>query len=374
MSSNPTYQTVTEISQIIKSIIEESFYDLRIKGEISNLTKASSGHIYMSLKDNNAVIDAICWKGTPLNIPPENGMEVICTGYITTYPNRSKYQLIIKEFAVYGVGSLMKILEERKKKLAQEGIFNDIRKQAMPSYPKTIGIITSISGAVLHDMINRLKGRMSARIIVSPTSIQGNNTIKEVTYSINLLNNLEPCDKPEVIIIARGGGSIEDLWNFNSEEIVRAIANSSIPVISAIGHETDTTLTDYVADKYVPTPTAAIEEILPLLSTMKSNIFLLKQNINKSYLNITNMKLYRITELYKTLGNPRKIIDQHNVTIMNIMHQIKTTTKSQLALKNLQLRSLKINNSHYIIKMQEKYIELLFKYIKKCINSYKKIP
>lgn len=258
--------TVTELSFALKKTIESTFGAVRLRGEISSFKHHSSGHAYFCLKDEESVIDAICWRGTlsGLSIRPTDGLEVICHGRITTYGARSKYQIIIESMELAGVGALLKLLQERKEKLMKEGLFELSRKKPLPFLPKKIGIVTSPTGAVIQDILHRLKERFPCQVIVWPVAVQGPTAAQEVTQAILGFNALPQAQKPDLLIVARGGGSLEDLWSFNEENVVRAAAESLIPLISAIGHETDTTLIDFASDRRAPTPTAAAEMATPV--------------------------------------------------------------------------------------------------------------
>ncbi len=266
----PIY-SVSEISNVIKNTIESDFSHVRVRGEVSGSKKATSGHIYFSLKDESFVLDSICWRGTAskLKILPDDGLEIVAMGRLTTYGARSKYQLIVDSIELAGEGALLKLLEERKEKLKKEGVFDQSKKKTLPFLPETIGVVTSPTGAVFRDIIHRLKARFGRHIILWPVPVQGQNAAKNIVEAINGFNSLEPqknIPTPDIIIIARGGGSLEDLWPFNEETIVRAVAASVIPIISAIGHEVDMTLIDYVSDVRAPTPSAAAEIAVPVRS------------------------------------------------------------------------------------------------------------
>jgi exodeoxyribonuclease VII large subunit len=257
--------TVTMLSALIKRSVEQSFRGVRLKAEVSALKVHSSGHIYFTLKDSGSVIDAICWKGVAQKqkIKLEDGMEIRCVGQVTTYPMRSKYQFVVEQFELAGIGELLKILEERKKRLAEEGLFDPAKKKPLPLLPKLIGIITSPTGAVIKDMLHRIRQRFPRDVLLWPVLVQGNEAAEQVATAIRGMNALPSDRRPDVLIVARGGGSFEDLMPFNEEIIVRAVADSEIPVVSAVGHETDTTLIDYAADLRAPTPTAAAEFVVP---------------------------------------------------------------------------------------------------------------
>jgi exodeoxyribonuclease VII large subunit len=261
--------TVSEISSALKKRVEEDFSFVRIRGEVSQVKWHSSGHLYLSLKDENAVLAAVCWKGIAnrLRIKPEEGMEVVAEGRLTTYPMQSKYQLVIEQVSLAGVGALLKMLEERKKKLAAEGLFDSSRKKPLPYLPQVIGVITSPTGAVIRDILHRIAERFPRRVLLWPVAVQGEAAAMQIASAIAGFNAIEPGGKipcPDVLIVARGGGSLEDLMAFNEEVVVRAAAASRIPLISAVGHETDTTLIDFASDKRAPTPTAAAEMAVPV--------------------------------------------------------------------------------------------------------------
>ncbi len=256
--------SVTEISNILKRKVELEFSQVRVRGEISGLKIAPSGHIYFSIKDNEAVMAAICWRGvaSKLSIKLEEGMEIICIGSITTYPMQSKYQIIVNQFQISGEGALMALLLKRKEQLAKEGLFDLAKKKKLPFLPSKIGIVTSPTGAVIRDMIHRLSDRMPVHVLLWPVLVQGDQAASQIASAIDGFNQM--ASPPDLIIVARGGGSIEDLWAFNEEIVVRAAYNSKIPLISAVGHETDTTLIDYASDLRAPTPSAAAEMAVPV--------------------------------------------------------------------------------------------------------------
>ncbi len=262
--------SVSELSAALKRTVEEAFPYVRLRGEVSGYRGPhSSGHVYFSLKDEGARIEAVIWKGVfgRIRFKPEDGLEVIATGKITTYPGSSKYQIVIDGLEPAGVGALMALLEERKKKLQAEGLFDEERKQPLPYLPRVIGVITSPTGAVIRDILHRLSDRFPRHVLVWPVRVQGEACAPEVAAAIAGFNALKPggpIPRPDVLIVARGGGSLEDLWGFNEEIVARAVAASKIPLVSAVGHETDFTLIDLVADRRAPTPTAAAEMIVPV--------------------------------------------------------------------------------------------------------------
>lgn len=263
--NQPEY-TVSEISGAIKGTIEKAFGYVRVRGEISQ-PKLVSSNMYLTLKDAGGALSAICFKGkvSSLKIKVEEGLEVIATGKLTTYAGQSKYQLIIDSIEVAGAGALMALLEKRKKEMQAKGLFDQSRKKQLPFMPKRIGVVTSPTGAVIRDILHRIEERFPTHILVWPVKVQGQGAHLEIAAAIKGFNELPPNLRPDLLIVARGGGSLEDLWCFNEEEVVYAVSESKIPVISAVGHETDTTLIDFVSDKRAPTPTAAAEFAVPVL-------------------------------------------------------------------------------------------------------------
>ena len=270
--------TVSELSSALKRTVEDNYGYVRVRGEVSGYKGPhSSGHCYFALKDEGAKIDAVVWKMTfaRMKVKPEEGLEVIVTGRLTTYPSRSSYQIVVETLEPAGVGALMALLEERKKKLAAEGLFDPARKQLLPFLPEVIGVVTSPTGAVIRDILHRLADRFPRRVIVWPVKVQGDGSAEQVAAAINGFNALPEggrIPRPDLIIVARGGGSLEDLWSFNEEIVVRAAADSMIPLISAVGHETDVTLIDFASDKRAPTPTAAAEMAVPVRADLIADL------------------------------------------------------------------------------------------------------
>jgi len=260
--------TVSELSGALKRTIENAFGQVRVRGEISGFKRHASGHCYFTLKDENACIDAVIWRTSAgaLAFRPEDGAEVIASGKLTTYPGRSKYQIVVERMELAGEGALLALLEKRRKALAAEGLFDASRKRKLPFLPRVIGVVTSPTGAVIRDILHRLEDRCPTHVIVWPVPVQGEGAAAKIAAAIRGFSSLEP--KPDLLIVARGGGSIEDLWPFNEEEVVRAAAENPIPLISAVGHETDTTLIDHAADFRAPTPTAAAEIAVPVRSEL----------------------------------------------------------------------------------------------------------
>ena len=269
--------SVTQLSAAIKRTVEQGFSHIRVRGEISGFKRAASGHIYFALKDADAVLDAVMWKGQAIRIPfrAEDGLDVIATGRVTTYPGRSKYQIVVESLELAGEGALLALLEKTKARLGAEGLFDAERKKRLPYLPRVIGVVTSPTGAVIRDILHRLEDRMPTHVLVWPVLVQGQGAAEQVASAIrgfDALNADGPIPRPDLMIVARGGGSIEDLWAFNEEVVVRAVADCRIPLISAVGHETDTTLIDFVSDQRAPTPTAAAEMAVPVRADLEAEL------------------------------------------------------------------------------------------------------
>ncbi len=312
-TNNPVY-SVSEFSHVIKKLVETNFSYVRIRGEISRPSFPGSGHVYFTLKDTDGTIAAIIWKYTlpRLSIKPEEGIEVICTGKVTTFAGQSKYQIIVESMEVAGEGALLKMLEDRRKKLLKEGLFNQEFKKPIPYLPKIIGVITSPSGAVIRDILHRLSDRFPSYVYLWPVAVQGEGAAKQISNAIDKFNQLTDettIKKPDLLIVARGGGSLEDLWSFNEEIVVRSVFKSSIPVISAVGHETDTTLIDFVSDLRAPTPSAAAEKAVPVRNELIARIDELNFRFKTSFNNKLNNNKDRLNSLIKLLGKPDQIFD-----------------------------------------------------------------
>lgn len=310
--SNVPVFSVGELSQALKLTVEESFSFVRVRGEVSGFKRAASGHLYFTLKDADAVLDAVCWKGSALRlaVAPEDGLEVIATGRLTTYPGRSKYQMVVESLELAGEGALLKLLEERRRKLAAEGLFDPARKKEIPFLPTVIGVVTSPTGAVIRDILHRLADRFPCRVLVWPVLVQGEQAAAQVAAAVRGFDSLPESLRPDLVIVARGGGSLEDLWAFNEEIVVRAVADCSIPVISAVGHETDTTLIDFAADLRAPTPTAAAEMAVPvrveLLAQVRDDGLRLDRALNRRL----NEFGLRLEALARGLPKPQRLVEE----------------------------------------------------------------
>lgn len=306
--------TVSELSGAIKRVIEGEFANVRIKAEIGRVSVPRSGHIYLDLKDDRSVISAVIWKGVAnkLSVRPEEGMEVIATGRVTTFAGQSKYQIIIEDIKPAGMGALMAMLEKRKKMLEAEGLFDPARKRPLPYLPEIIGVVTSPSGAVIRDILHRLRDRFPRKVLIWPVAVQGDKCAPEVARAIEGFNQLSPggaLPRPDLLIVARGGGSIEDLWGFNEEIVARATAGSDIPLISAVGHETDTTLIDFVSDKRAPTPTAAAELAVPVRMELLAWTDQQGARLNRTALQAINQRSQRLRDLGRAMPRPDSLLD-----------------------------------------------------------------
>ncbi len=304
--------SVSEIAHALKRTVEDAFGHVRVRGEISGLKVAASGHVYLCLKDESAVLDGVMWKGpaNALRFRPEDGLEVIATGKLTTYPGRSKYQIVIERMEPAGAGALMALLEQRKAKLAAEGLFATERKKPLPFLPTVIGVVTSPTGAVIRDILHRLSDRFPRHVLVWPVLVQGEGAAEQVARAVRGFNTLTPggpIPRPDLIIVARGGGSIEDLWAFNEEAVVRAVAESAIPTISAVGHETDTTLCDFAADRRAPTPTAAAEIAVPVRDDLVYTVGTLGLRLDRAQSKDIAAMTERVQAVACRLPSPREL-------------------------------------------------------------------
>jgi len=307
-ASNVPEYSVSELSRALKRTVEDTYGYVRVRGELGRVLVAKSGHLYTDLKDERSVIASVMWKGgvSRLNFKPEEGLEVIVEGKLSTYPGRSQYQLIIERMAPAGVGALMALLEERKKKLGAEGLFADDRKRKLPFLPEVIGVVTSPTGAVIRDILHRIKDRFPRHVLVAPVLVQGDKAAEQIAAAITGFNAMRPgglAPRPDVLIVARGGGSIEDLWAFNEEIVVRAAAASDIPLISAVGHETDWTLIDLAADVRAPTPTGAAEMVVPVRAELVARVSTLRGRLITTMSRI--LERVRVDVLAAARGLPR---------------------------------------------------------------------
>lgn len=305
--------SVTELSAQLKRTVEDRFGHVRLRGEISGYKRAASGHVYLSLKDENARIDGIIWKGVAgrLGFVPQDGIEVIATGKLTTYPGRSSYQIVIERLELAGEGALMQLLERLKRQLASEGLFAPERKKKLPYLPRVIGVVTSPTGAVIRDILHRLADRCPTRVLLWPVLVQGEGAAAQVANAVRGFGAMQPggaIPRPDLVIVARGGGSIEDLWAFNEEIVVRAVAECPIPIISAVGHETDTTLCDYAADVRAPTPTAAAEIAVPVRAELMAGLTELGLRATRATQRAVQHRRERLSMTARLLPSPENLL------------------------------------------------------------------
>ncbi len=400
--------SVTEISQTIKNLVETAFNKVKIRGEISSCKRADSGHYYLALKDENTKIDAVVWKGVAANLKtkPEDGLEVIITGRITTFPGKSSYQVVIEQMEVAGLGALLKLLEERKKKFEAEGLFDQKYKKKIPYLPQTIGVITSQSGAVIRDIIHRISDRFPSHILLWPTPVQGEGAAEKIAAAIEGFNSLPKketksqleekyqvefgfseadgsktrsteaectqlvhehsstgfCNqmpnktklyKPDVLIIARGGGSLEDLWCFNEEVVIRAVFKSQIPIISAVGHETDTMLIDYVSDLRAPTPTGAAEFAVPVKAELEASLATTQSRMKSSINRYFEIRKNKLEGLSRGIPNLSKILLEAEQKLDDKLERLKLSFKNLLQNKHNYLEKIPLK-PFYILNIFEK--------------------
>ena len=360
--NQPVY-TVSEVSSSIKRTVEDRFGVVRIRGEISGWKQATSGHVYFRLKDDNAVIDSVCWRGTAskLSFKPEDGLEVVCNGKITTYPGKSSYQIVVDSMEPAGVGALMALLEKRRKMLEEEGLFDPKRKKPLPFLPRVVGVITSPTGAVIRDILHRIADRFPVHVIVWPVAVQGEGSAEQIAAAIKGFNSLlspelspdnsmgersglarstdlaSTIPTPDVLIVARGGGSIEDLWAFNEEVVLRAAAASRIPLISAVGHETDTTLIDFVSDMRAPTPTAAAEMAVPVRQDLWLACKQLDTRLHAAVMRLLSQRQDMLEGLSRGLPKPAQLLQVASQRLDDWSERLHTSLPMLIARKEQQL-------------------------------------
>lgn len=334
--------TVTEISGAVKRMIEGEFSHVRIRGEVGRVSRPRSGHIYLDLKDDRSVLAAVVWKGVAARLPaqPEEGMEVVAVGKLTTFGGQSKYQMVIEDIRPAGVGALMAMLEKRKAALMAEGLFDGSRKKELPYLPEVIGVITSPSGAVIRDILHRLRDRFPRKVLIWPVVVQGEQCAPQVAAAIEGFNALTPggaIPRPDLLIVARGGGSIEDLWGFNEEIVARAVAASEIPLISAVGHETDTTLIDFVSDKRAPTPTAAAELAVPVRSELLAWAQNQEARLVRAATQGVAQRQQRLRDLGRALPRPATLVANATQRLDFWGEKLPSALRTAAALKRVRL-------------------------------------
>jgi exodeoxyribonuclease VII large subunit len=339
-TSNLPELSVTELSMALKRTIETAYDHVRVRGELGRVTIARSGHMYADLKDDKAVLNTIMWKGqvSKLSFRPEEGLEVIATGRLSTYPGRSNYQLIADNLRPAGVGALMALLEERKKKLAAEGLFDERHKKKLPFLPGTIGVVTSPTGAVIRDILHRIQDRFPARVILWPALVQGDTAAGQIVAAIRGFNAMQGSGRPDVLIVGRGGGSIEDLWPFNEEEVVRAAFESEIPLISAVGHETDTTLIDFVSDARAPTPTGAAEIAVPVRAELQLQLDDINQRLKRALVRYIRRGAERIAAT--RLPPPERLLEAKRQRFDTVGDRLPRALRTQVERRRAKLDAL----------------------------------
>jgi len=358
----PEY-SVSELSFALKRTVEQAYDRVRVRGEISGFKRAASGHLYLALKDADANLDAVVWKGNAgrLGIKPEDGMEVICVGKLTTYPGRSKYQMVIDQMELAGEGALLKLIEDRRKRLAAEGLFDPERKRPIPTLPAVIGVVTSPTGAVIRDILHRLSDRFPRHVLVWPVLVQGEGAAQQVTAAIQGFNRIEPggpVPRPDLLIVARGGGSLEDLMAFNEEAVVRAAASSEIPLISAVGHETDTTLIDFASDWRAPTPTAAAERAVPVRAELAARLAEIGARLASAMNRGLDDQAKHLKSLGRGLGDPVQLLGAAQQRLDDRAERLKLSlprliddrkaTLTQLAARLLSPREILDSKKHQL--------------------------
>ena len=358
-AGNAPVYTVSELSGALKRTIEDRFGRVRVRAEVSGFKRAASGHLYFTLKDKDAILASVCWRGmaAKLTVQPEDGLEIICSGRLTTYPGRSQYQLIVDSVELAGEGALLKLLENRRKALAAEGLFDEARKQPLPYLPEVIGVVTSPTGAVIRDILHRIAERFPRHVLVWPVVVQGERAAGEIAAAIEGFNRLDPAGpvpRPGLLIVARGGGSLEDLWAFNVEAVVRAAAASAIPLISAVGHETDTTLIDFAADRRAPTPTAAAEMAVPvrvkLLETVRTLDVRLLGTINRRL----GAERSELRGLARGLPDPASLLDVVAQRLDDRFERLVNAAANELERRTGRLESLSRGLRHPRERLKER--------------------
>lgn len=334
-ASNLPEFTAGELARALRKTIEGAFERVRLRGEISGFTRARSGHLYMAIKDEDAVIDAVCWRSQAprLSVRPEDGLEVIATGRITTYAPRSRYQIVIESIEVAGEGALLKMIEDRRRRLAGEGLFDGARKRELPFLPDVVGVVTSPTGAVFRDILHRLRDRFPREVLLWPVPVQGEAAPRAIAAAVRGFAALAPgglVPRPDVLIVGRGGGSVEDLMAFNEEQVVRAISECTIPVISAVGHETDTTLADHAADVRAPTPTAAAERAVPVRAELQARVLGLAEGLVSAGQRLVVSRRMRVEAGERGLANPQRRVQALEQRIDDLWERTGATVRGRV--------------------------------------------
>ena len=373
-SKNVKEFKVSELSNMIRSVIDDNFGFIKVRGEISGLKVASSGHAYFNLKDEYSVIACTCWRPvfSRIDFKLADGLEVVITGRITTYAPMSRYQINVERIDPAGAGALMELLNRRKEALAKEGLFDSRIKKPLPSFPRKIGVITSPVGAVIKDIIHRVQDRCPTTIMLWPVAVQGEKCAQEVTSAIEGFNGLSKQERPDVIIIARGGGSIEDLWGFNEEIVVRAVVASKIPIISAVGHETDFTLIDFASDVRAPTPTAAAEFALPIISELKEKILLCEARIHSVFTNFINILDSKLSLLASNIKASDRPLYEKQQKLDELSFRLEGSLPANLEIKISKMESIKLPSQALfsLIDKKQTALENNFDNLKVKINNF----
>ncbi len=360
-ASNQPEFSVGDLARTIKGVLEGEFGRVRVRGEISGFKRAGSGHLYFRLKDDDAVLDAVCWRGAAgkLGVVPQDGMEVIATGKITGYPSRSNYQIVVEQMEIAGEGALLKLLEDRRKALSAEGLFAPERKAPLPFLPDVIGVVSSPTGAVIRDILHRLRDRFPRHVLLWPVLVQGGNAAGQVANAIRGFNALPedgsgPLPRPDVLIVARGGGSLEDLWAFNEEVVVRAAAESAIPLISAVGHETDTTLIDFASDRRAPTPTAAAEMAVPVLGDLVGQLGQLQQRLHGGARRGLEERALRVQSVGRGLPEPVALVEQVAQRLDDSSERLAFALRARLvgAAQTVQTVAAKLRHPREVLELK----------------------
>ena len=368
--------TVSELSFALKREIETAFPRVRVRGEISQPSFPRSGHCYFRLKDENAVLDGVCWKTTipRLGLKIEEGMEVIATGKLTTYAGSSRYQIIVDRLELAGEGALLKLLEDRRKRLQAEGLFDLDRKRPLPFLPVVVGVVTSPSGAVIRDILHRLADRFPRPVLVWPVAVQGEKAAAEVAAAIAGFNRLPeqgPVPRPDILIVARGGGSLEDLWAFNEEIVVRAAAASTIPLISAVGHETDTTLIDFVSDRRAPTPSAAAEMAVPVRADLMAQTLDFGKRTMACMNRVLREANLAVSGLARGLGDPLRLIEERQQRLDVSGERLRLATQQMVNRRSAELAAARLVSPNMVIAAKEQLLVGEARALKSAMERFK---
>jgi exodeoxyribonuclease VII large subunit len=368
--------TVSELSFALKREIETAFPRVRVRGEISQPSFPRSGHCYFRLKDENAVIDGVAWKGTipRLGLKIEEGMEVIATGKLTTYAGSSRYQIIVDRLELAGEGALLKLLEDRRKRLQAEGLFDAERKRPLPFLPEVVGVVTSPSGAVIRDILHRLADRFPRHVLVWPVAVQGEKAAAEVAAAIAGFNRLPeqgPVPRPDILIVARGGGSLEDLWAFNEEIVVRAAAASTIPLISAVGHETDTTLIDFASDRRAPTPSAAAEMAVPVRADLMAQTLDFGKRTMACMNRVLREANLAVSGLARGLGDPLRLIEERQQRLDVSGERLALATRQLVERRSHALAAARLVSPQRVIDAKQQLFDSEVRALKSAVERFK---